>query len=107
MFIMVPAKPRIHRRRRPVCRSSGGRCFRILSCRTIQKALAHNYDLQLATERIISARAQLKVTRSDQFLQVTANVDGTNGSFSKAGFRHDRKTAPCSRRDISVDLFED
>jgi multidrug efflux system outer membrane protein len=52
----------------------------------IQKALARNYDLQLATERISAARAQLKVTRSDQFPQATGNVDGTNGEFFQGGF---------------------
>jgi outer membrane protein, multidrug efflux system len=52
----------------------------------IQKTLAHNYDLQLATERINSARAQLTVTRGDQFPQVTANVDGSNGEFFQGGF---------------------
>src|SRR5690242_11497080 len=36
----------------------------------IRTALKQNYDLQLATERINAARAQLSITRSNQFPQV-------------------------------------
>src|SRR6201998_2285785 len=43
----------------------------------IRTALKQNYDLQLATERINAARAQLAVTRSNLFPQV-----GANGNFS-------------------------
>ena len=43
----------------------------------IRTALKQNYDLQLATERISAARAQLAVTRSSQFPQVSGN-----GSFN-------------------------
>jgi outer membrane protein, multidrug efflux system len=43
----------------------------------IRTALKQNYDLQLATERITAARAQLTVTRSSQFPQVSGN-----GSFN-------------------------
>jgi outer membrane protein TolC len=39
----------------------------------IRTALKQNYDLQLATERIIAARAQLAVTRSGLFPQVQGN----------------------------------
>ena len=43
----------------------------------IRTALKQNYDLQLATERINAARAQLAVTRSSLFPQV-----GANGNFA-------------------------
>ncbi|MGB6678452.1 MAG: efflux transporter outer membrane subunit, partial [Terriglobales bacterium] len=43
----------------------------------IRSALKQNYDLQLATERINAARAQLAVTRSSLFPQVS-----DNGNFS-------------------------
>ena len=43
----------------------------------IRTALKQNYDLQLATERINAARAQVAVTRSSLFPQVQGN-----GSFS-------------------------
>ena len=39
----------------------------------IRRALKQNYDLQTATEKIIQARAQLMVTRSNQFPQLTAD----------------------------------
>src|ERR1700694_5314584 len=39
----------------------------------IRTALKQNYDLQLATERINAARAELAVTRSSLFPQVSGN----------------------------------
>ncbi len=42
----------------------------------IRLALKQNYDLQLATERIVAARAELAITRSNLFPQV-----GGNGTF--------------------------
>ena len=50
----------------------------------IRTALKQNYDLQLATERINEARAQVAVTRSSLFPQVAANgtfVGGKEGNF--------------------------
>jgi multidrug efflux system outer membrane protein len=52
----------------------------------IGTALEQNYDLQLATERINAARAQLTVTRADQFPHVDANGVGTDGEFFSGGF---------------------
>ena len=48
----------------------------------IRTALKQNYDLQLATERINAARAQLAVTRSSQFPQVQANGNFNGGKES-------------------------
>jgi len=45
----------------------------------IRTALNQNYDLQLATERINAARAQVAVTRSSLFPQVSANGNFTGG----------------------------
>lgn len=45
----------------------------------IRIALKNNYDLRLATERINAARAQLGITRSNQFPQVSANPDFSGG----------------------------
>lgn len=45
----------------------------------IRTALKQNYDLQLATERIIAARAQLAVTRSSLFPQVQGNGNFNGG----------------------------
>lgn len=45
----------------------------------IRTALKQNYDLQLATERINTARAQLTVTRSRLFPQVSGNGNFNGG----------------------------
>jgi outer membrane protein, multidrug efflux system len=45
----------------------------------IRTALKQNYDLQLATERINAARAQVGITRSNQFPQVSANPNFSGG----------------------------
>jgi multidrug efflux system outer membrane protein len=42
-------------------------------------ALKQNYDLQLAAERIVAARAQLAITRSNLFPQVQGNADFSGG----------------------------
>ena len=41
----------------------------------IRTALKQNYDLQLAVERVTAARAQVGITRSNQFPQVSADPD--------------------------------
>src|SRR6202790_920116 len=45
----------------------------------IRTALKQNYDMQLATERINAARAQLGITRSRLFPQVQGNGDFSGG----------------------------
>jgi multidrug efflux system outer membrane protein len=45
----------------------------------IRTALKENYDLQLATERISAARAQVTITRSSLFPQVQANSNFAGG----------------------------
>ena len=45
----------------------------------IRTALKNNYDLQLATERINAARAQVTVTRSSLFPQVSGNANFSGG----------------------------
>src|SRR5713101_6570532 len=52
----------------------------------VRTALKQNYDLQIATERINSARAQVAVTRSSLFPQVQGN-----GNFS-GGKEHNFQT---------------
>ena len=50
----------------------------------IRTALKQNYDLQLATERINAARAQVAITRSSLFPQVQGNgnfAGGKEGTF--------------------------
>ena len=45
----------------------------------IRTALKQNYDLQTAADRILEARAQLAVTRSSLFPQVSTNADFSGG----------------------------
>lgn len=45
----------------------------------IRTALKQNYELQLATERINAARAELAITRSSLFPQVAGNADFAGG----------------------------
>ena len=45
----------------------------------IRTALKKNYDLLSATERITAARAQVGMTRSNQFPQISANPDFSGG----------------------------
>src|SRR5262249_27687463 len=43
----------------------------------VRTALSNNYDLRLAVARVSAARANLGITRSDQFPNVTAGIDMT------------------------------
>src|SRR5499426_3732151 len=51
----------------------------------IQTALVNNYDLHQAAARTIAARANLGITRSEQFPNVTAGVDMTTLRNSGSG----------------------
>ena len=66
----------------------------------IRTALKQNYDLQLATERINAARAQLAITRSNLFPQVQGNGNFAGGKESnfqtKYNFLTLRQTPPSS-----------
>jgi outer membrane protein, multidrug efflux system len=48
----------------------------------IRTSLKQNYDLQIATERINAARAQVAITRSSLFPQVSGNADFSGGKES-------------------------
>ena len=50
----------------------------------VRTALKQNYDLQLATERINAARAQVAITRSNLFPQVQGTADFLGGKESRA-----------------------
>ena len=72
----------------------------------IRTTLQHNYDLQLASERIMAARAQLQVTRSDQFPQITANGTGTDGRvFSGGSSSLTRYATYAADATFQLDLF--
>src|SRR5215471_8557416 len=51
----------------------------------IRKALVQNYDLQDAVARVLEARANLGLTRSDQFPQISGSVGTTSSQVSGQG----------------------
>jgi multidrug efflux system outer membrane protein len=70
----------------------------------IRTALKQNYDLQLATERINAARAQVAVTRSRLFPQeaANANFNGGKDTATQAKYNFLNLTADAA---FQVDLF--
>ena len=54
----------------------------------IRTALRQNYDLQLATERISAARAQVTITRSSLFPQVAASAAFNGGKDGATRFKY-------------------
>jgi multidrug efflux system outer membrane protein len=70
----------------------------------IRTALKQNYDLQLATERINAARAQVAITRSNLFPQVngSGNFQGGKDSSSQARFNFLTLTANAA---FQLDFF--
>jgi multidrug efflux system outer membrane protein len=70
----------------------------------IRTALKENYDLQLATERIGAARAQVAITRSNLFPQVQAsgNFSGAKDPVSAAKYNILSLTADAA---FQLDLF--
>ncbi len=54
----------------------------------IRTALKENYDLQLATERINAARAQVAITRSSLFPQVGGNANFNGGKENQEQSRY-------------------
>ena len=70
----------------------------------IRTALKQNYDLQLATERINAARAQLAITRSSLFPQVQGNGNFTGGKESNFQSKFNFLTLAADAT-FQVDLF--
>jgi outer membrane protein, multidrug efflux system len=70
----------------------------------IRTALKQNYDLQLATERINAARAQLAITRSSQFPQVQGNGNFSGGKESNFQTRFNFLTLAADAA-FQLDLF--
>ena len=70
----------------------------------IRTALKQNYDLQLAIERINSARAELAVTRSSLFPQVSGNANFNGGKDSNTQSRYNFLTLTADAA-FQLDLF--
>jgi len=50
----------------------------------IRKALANNYDVRIAAQRIVEQQAQVQITRAQQFPQVSATLSGTGTNLPAA-----------------------
>lgn len=70
----------------------------------IRTALKQNYDLQLATERINAARAQVVVTRSSLFPQVSTNANFAGGKENVAQSKFNFLTLTADAA-FQLDLF--
>jgi outer membrane protein, multidrug efflux system len=70
----------------------------------IRTAIKQNYDLQLATERINAARAQVTITRSRLFPQVAGNADFAGGKESNFQTRFNFLTLAADAA-FQLDLF--
>jgi outer membrane protein, multidrug efflux system len=70
----------------------------------IRTALKQNYDLQLATERINAARAQLTVTRSSLFPQVAGDANFTGGKDPNTQSKYNFLTLTADSA-FQLDLF--
>src|SRR5262249_52890644 len=51
----------------------------------IRKALVQNFDLQVAVARVLEARANLGITRSNQFPQISGGASLTSNQISEEG----------------------
>jgi outer membrane protein, multidrug efflux system len=70
----------------------------------IRLALKQNYDLQLATERIVAARAELAITRSNLFPQVGGNANFIGGQENTAQSKYNFLTLTADAA-FQLDLF--
>ena len=70
----------------------------------IRLALKQNYDLQLATERIVAARAELAITRSNLFPQVQGNGNFIGGQENTAQSKYNFLTLTADAA-FQLDLF--
>ena len=70
----------------------------------IRTALKQNYDVQLATERINAARAQVAITRSSLFPQVSANANFNGGKDGATQFKYNFLTLAGDAA-FQLDLF--
>lgn len=52
----------------------------------IRTALSNNYDLRIAARRVLEAEAQVRITRAQQFPQVTVGGTGVGAQFSPQSF---------------------
>ncbi len=59
----------------------------------IRKALANNYDVRIAAQRILEQQAQVEITRSQQFPTVTVGGTGIGATLAFFAGHSDRQSA--------------
>lgn len=50
----------------------------------IKQALANNYDLRIAAQRVLEQQQQVRITRAQQFPQISGSLSGTEANESSA-----------------------
>jgi NodT family efflux transporter outer membrane factor (OMF) lipoprotein len=65
----------------------------------VNVALQQNFDLRIAAERVLQARALFRITRADQFPSLDGSVDLNTSRFSREGAN--RAIPPGVSRDVS------
>jgi len=65
----------------------------------VNVALQQNFDLRIAAERVLQARALFRITRADQFPSLDGSVDLNTSRFSREGAN--RAVPPGVSRDVS------
>jgi NodT family efflux transporter outer membrane factor (OMF) lipoprotein len=65
----------------------------------VETALRQNFDVQIAAERVLQARALFRITRADQLPTLDASVDVNTSRFSRAGAN--QAVPPGVSRDVS------
>lgn len=84
----------------------GGKSFQDPKLQKLTRsALKQNYDVQLATERINAARAQVTITRSSLFPQVAANGNFNGGKDGATRFKFNFLTLAGDAA-FQMDLFD-
>jgi multidrug efflux system outer membrane protein len=68
----------------------------------IRQALAENYDVRIAAERVLEAQASLGITRADQFPTITGGASGSTVRFSQTPISPAFETSPAV---VNLSLF--
>ena len=68
----------------------------------IRTAIANNYDIRIASQRVLEAQASLGITRADQFPAIFGGAAGSNERFAKTAISPAFETSPAQ---VNLSLF--
>jgi outer membrane protein, multidrug efflux system len=68
----------------------------------IRQALAQNYDVRIAAERVLEAQASLGITRADQFPTITGGASGSSVRYPKTPITPEFESSPA---EVNLALF--